>query len=122
MKAVARICFIVGMGVVFGILLILAESYIVIFCTAFIGGYLFILGLDLFIHTGLINAFLSIFDGNKNHVNVYIIRTPVYVLLAFVIVLTLGSFGWQYYWNIISRKTQFGVHIEKKKPEADEKK
>jgi membrane-bound ClpP family serine protease len=110
------------MGVVFGILLILAESYLVIFCTAFIGSYLFMLGLDLFIHTGLINAFLSIFDGNKNHVNVYIIRTPVYVLLAFVIVLTLASFGWQYYWNIVSRKTQFGVHIEKKKPEGGEKK
>ncbi|CEP07444.1 hypothetical protein [Parasitella parasitica] len=120
--AVARICFIVGMGVVFGILLILAESYVVIFCTAFTGGYLLILGLDLFIHTGLINAFLSIFDGNKNHVNVYIMRTPVYVMLAFVIVLTLGSFGWQYYWNIISRKKQFGIHIEEKKPEADEKK
>ncbi|GAN01143.1 hypothetical protein MAM1_0005c00574 [Mucor ambiguus] len=120
--AVARICFIVGMGVVFAVLLILAESYLVIFCTAFIGAYLLILGLDLFIHTGLINAFLSIFDGNKNHVNVYIIRTPVYVMLAFVIVLTLGSFGWQYYWNIISKKKQFGVHVEQKKPEADEKK
>ncbi|CAO0792512.1 unnamed protein product [Mucor circinelloides] len=120
--AVARICFIVGMGVVFAVLLILAESYLVIFCTAFIGAYLLILGLDLFIHTGLINAFLSIFDGNKNHVNVYIIRTPVYVMLAFVIILTLGSFGWQYYWNIICKKKQFGVHVEEKKPEADEKK
>lgn len=121
-QAVARICFIVGMGVVFAVLLILAESYLVIFCTAFVGAYLFILGLDLFIHTGLINAFLSIFDGNKNHVNVYIIRTPVYVMLAFVIILTLGSFGWQYYWNIICKKKQFGVHVEEKKPEADEKK
>lgn len=95
----------------------------VIFCTAFTGAYLFILGLDLFIHTGIINAFLSIFDGNSHHVNVYIIRTPVYVMLAFVIVLTLGSFGWQYYWNIISRKTQFGVHIvEEKKPAEEGKK
>lgn len=110
------------MGILFAILLILAESYLVIFCTSFIGAYLFILGLDLFIHTGLINAFLSIFDGNRNHVNVYIIRTSVYVMLAFVIILTLASFIWQYYWNIISRKKQFGVHIEEKKPEADEKK
>lgn len=110
------------MGVVFAVLLILAESYLVIFCTAFIGAYLLILGLDLFIHTGLINAFLSIFDGNKNHVNVYIIRTPVYVMLAFVIVLTLASFGWQYYWNIICKKMQFGVNVDEKKPEADEKK
>lgn len=100
------------MGVVFAILIILAESYVVIFCTAFIGGYLFILGLDLFIHTGLINAFLTIFDGNKNHTNVYIIKTPTYVMLSFVIVLTLGSFGWQYYWNVMSRNRQFGVNIE----------
>lgn len=100
------------MGVIFAILIILAESYVVIFCTAFIGGYLFILGLDLFIHTGLINAFLTIFDGNKNHTNVYIIKTPTYVMLSFVIVLTLGSFGWQYYWNVMSRNRQFGVNIE----------
>lgn len=109
------------MGVVLGILIILAESYTVIFCTAFTGAYLFILGLDLFIHTGLINAFLSIFDGNRNHVNVYIIRTPVYVMLAFVIVLTLGSFGWQYYWNVISKKKQFGINVEEKSGD-DEKK
>jgi hypothetical protein len=109
------------MGFVLAILIILAESYMVIFCTAFIGAYLFILGLDLFIHTGLINAFLTIFDGNKNHTNIYIIQTPTYVMLAFVIVLTLGSFGWQYYWNVMSRKKQFGVNIEEAPP-ADEKK
>ncbi|KAI8064842.1 uncharacterized protein B0P05DRAFT_476163, partial [Gilbertella persicaria] len=111
---VARVCFIAGMGIVFVILIILTESYSVIFCTAFIGAYLFILGLDLFIHTGLINAFLSIFDGNPNHTNVYIIRTPVYVMLAFVIFLTLVSFGWQYYWNVMSKKKEFGVNVEEK--------
>jgi membrane-bound ClpP family serine protease len=110
------------MGVVFGVLLILAESYLVIFSTAFTGGYLFILGLDLFIHTGSINAFLSIFDGNKNHTNVYILKTPTYVMLAFVIVLMLASFGWQYYWNLIARKKEFGVEIEEEKPNEDEKK
>ncbi|KAI7889212.1 uncharacterized protein EV154DRAFT_604209 [Mucor mucedo] len=112
---VARICFIGGMGVVFAIMIILLESYTIIFSTSFIGGYMFILGLDLFIHTGLINAFLTIFDGNKNHTNVYIIKTPTYVSLAFVVVLTLASFGWQYYWNIITKKKQFGVNIEEKK-------
>ncbi|KAI9358737.1 hypothetical protein BD770DRAFT_343460 [Pilaira anomala] len=117
---VARICFIVGMGVVLAVMIILLESYTILFCTSLIGGYLFILGLDLFIHTGLINAFLTIFDGNKNHTNVYIIKTPTIVSLAFIIVLTLGSFGWQYYWNIISKKKQFGINIEEKK--ADEKK
>jgi hypothetical protein len=65
----------------------------------------------------MINAFLLIFDGNKNHTNVYIMRTPVYVMLAFVIVLLLGSMGWQYYWNIISLKRAFGVNIEEKAPE-----
>ncbi|KAI9478134.1 MAG: hypothetical protein EXX96DRAFT_569683 [Benjaminiella poitrasii] len=120
---VARICFIIGMGVIFGILIILAESYTVIFCTAFVGAYLFILGLDLFIHTGLINAFLSIFDGNRYHKNIYILRMPVYVMLAFIIFLTLVSFIWQYYWNVIKREKQFGVHIEEKKqPPGDEKK
>lgn len=99
------------------ILILLAESYCVIFCTAFIGGYLFMLGLDLFIHTGMVNAFLTIFDGNPNHKNVYIIKTPTYVVLAFVAVLTLGSFGWQYYWNMIARQKKFGINIEEKKEE-----
>ncbi|KAI7903373.1 uncharacterized protein BX663DRAFT_434048 [Cokeromyces recurvatus] len=120
---IARICFIIGMGIIFVILIILAESYSVIFCTAFIGAFLFILGLDLFIHTGLINSFLSIFDGNRYHLNVYMIRTPVYIMLAFIIVLTLISFGWQYYWNVVKREKQFGVHIkEVKEPVEDEKK
>lgn len=114
---VARICFIIGLGVVMAILILLAESYCVIFCTAFIGGYLFMLGLDLFIHTGMVNAFLTIFDGNPNHKNVYIIKTPTYVVLAFVAVLTLGSFGWQYYWNMIARQKKFGINIEEKKEE-----
>ncbi|CAO3627874.1 unnamed protein product [Mucor hiemalis] len=114
---VARICFIIGLGVVLAILILLAESYCVIFCTAFIGGYLFMLGLDLFIHTGMVNAFLTIFDGNPNHKNVYIIKTPTYVVLAFVAVLTLGSFGWQYYWNMIARQKKFGINIEEKKEE-----
>lgn len=97
--------------------MVLAESYVVIFATAFTGAYLFILGLDLFIHTGLINAFLSIFDGNKYHTNIYIIKTPTYVMLAFVIIILLASFIWQYYWNVISRKREFGVEIEEKKVE-----
>ncbi|KAI8368616.1 hypothetical protein EDC96DRAFT_504990 [Choanephora cucurbitarum] len=111
---VARVCFIVGMGIVLAVLILLTETYCVIFCTAFTGAFLFILGLDLFIHTGLINAFLLIFDGNPNHTNVYIMRVPVYVMLAFVIFLTLVSFGWQYYWNIVSKKKEFGVNVEEK--------
>ncbi|KAI9250034.1 hypothetical protein BY458DRAFT_525016 [Sporodiniella umbellata] len=117
---VARICFIVGMGVVFAIFIFLAESYVVIFCTAFIGAYLLIFGIDLFAHTGMVNAFLVIFDGNQYHKNVYILRVTVYVMLAFIIFLTLVSFGWQYYWNIISKKKGFGVNIQEKCEEKEE--
>ncbi|CAO3665304.1 unnamed protein product [Rhizopus stolonifer] len=117
---VARICFIVGMGVLFAIFIFLAESYFVIFCTSFIGAYLFMFGIDLFAHTGMVNAFLVIFDGNQYHKNVYILRTTVYVMLAFVIFLTLVSFGWQYYWNIISKKKGFGVNLQEKVDKKEE--
>lgn len=77
-------------------------------------------GIDLFAHTGMVNAFLVIFDGNQYHKNVYILRTTVYVMLAFVIFLTLVSFGWQYYWNIISKKKGFGVNLQEKVDEKEE--
>ncbi|PHZ07839.1 uncharacterized protein RHIMIDRAFT_295572 [Rhizopus microsporus ATCC 52813] len=111
---VARICFIVGMGILFAIFICLAESYFVIFCTSFIGAYIFMLGLDLFAHTGMVNAFLVIFDGNQYHHNVYIMRTSVYVMLAFVIFLTIISFIWQYYWNIVCKKKGFGINLEER--------
>ncbi|KAI7850036.1 hypothetical protein BDC45DRAFT_539576 [Circinella umbellata] len=110
---VARICFIIGMGVLFIILVILLESYTIIFATSFTGAYLFILGLDFFAHTGFINAILLIFDANPNHFNAYIMNRPVIVMLAFVIVLTLCSVGWQYYWNMIKETRLFGVVVVK---------
>ena len=106
------------MGVLFIILVILLESYTIIFATSFTGAYLFILGLDFFAHTGFINALLLIFDGNPNHYNAYIMNRPVIVMLAFVIVLTLISAGWQYYWNMKKETRLFGVNVVKEeKPE-----
>ncbi|CDS03828.1 hypothetical protein LRAMOSA06783 [Lichtheimia ramosa] len=108
---VARICFIIGMGVIMIILVVLVESYAIVFATSFTGAYLFILGLDFFVHTGFINAMLLIFDDNPNHYNVYIMNRPVIVMLAFVTVLTLFSAGWQYYWNFIKNKRFFGINV-----------
>ncbi|KAL0074082.1 hypothetical protein F4703DRAFT_1936074 [Phycomyces blakesleeanus] len=108
---VARICFIVGLGVVMAILVFMIESYTIIFCTAFIGGYLLMLGLDLFIHTGFVNSWLLIFDGNSHHNNAYIMKVPLYVMLSFIIVFTLISIGWQYYWNIMKLQRYFGINV-----------
>lgn len=101
------------------------ETYMVLFSTALMGSYLFYFGLDFFAHTGFINPWLLIFDGNPLHVNTYLMSKPVYVMLSFVIVNTLISFGWQYYWNIIIRKSPgFGLAllVEEKEPEKKEKK
>lgn len=101
------------------------ETYMVLFSTALMGSYLFYFGLDFFAHTGFINPWLLIFDGNPLHVNTYLMSKPVYVMLSFVIVNTLISFGWQYYWNIIVRKSPgFGLAllVEEKEPEKKEEK
>ncbi|SAM04311.1 hypothetical protein [Absidia glauca] len=112
---VARICFIVGLGVVLAFAVYLLEVYILIFCTSFLGAYLFIMGLDFFAHTGFVNAWRLIFDGNPTHYNAYIIWIPTYVMLAFVMVLCLASMGWQYYWNVMKLKRRFGVHVAEEK-------
>ncbi|KAI8378521.1 hypothetical protein BD560DRAFT_325218 [Blakeslea trispora] len=123
---VARVCFIIGISLLGPILLFFVETYMVIFSTALIGAYLFYFGLDFFAHTGFINPWLLVFDGNPNHHNVYLMSKPVYIMLAFVIVNTLISVGWQYYWNIIRLKSPgFGlnppVEEEKEKPPPPEK-
>ncbi|KAI8340135.1 hypothetical protein BC941DRAFT_241002 [Chlamydoabsidia padenii] len=114
---IARICFIVGLGVVLAFAVYLLECYIIIFSTSFLGAYLFIMGLDFFAHTGFVNAWRLIFDGNPNHYNAYIIGIPTYVMMAFVIFLCLVSMGWQYYWNVMKLKRRFGVHVVEVKEE-----
>lgn len=79
---------------------------------------MFILGLDLFIHTGFINAPRSILDHNGCHSITYRMTTGIYVMLAMVIVLTLLAFGWQYYWNVIIMNRCFGVNVIAVKPET----
>ncbi|KAI8343181.1 hypothetical protein BC941DRAFT_410630 [Chlamydoabsidia padenii] len=112
---VARICFTVGLGVVLAFAVYLLEMYILIFCTSFLGAYLFIMGLDFFAHTGFVNAWRLLFDGNPNHYNAYIIWIPTYVMMAMVIFLCLVSMGWQYYWNVMKLNRRFGVHVVEKK-------
>lgn len=105
------------------VLLFFVESYMVLFTTALMGSYLFYFGLDFFAHTGFINPWMLIFDGNPKHHNVYLMSKPVYVMLAFVIVNTLISFGWQYYYCIICLKIKFGINTPvEKKPEKEEPK
>jgi hypothetical protein len=96
----------------------------VFFSTALMGSYLFYFGLDFFAHTGFINPWLLIFDGNSNHHNTYLMSKPVYVMLGFSVVNTLVSVGWQYYWHIICLKSPgFGLNPpEEEKPKEEEKK
>lgn len=87
------------------------------------GSYLFYFGLDFFAHTGFINPWLLIFDGNENHHNTYLMSKSVRVMLGFVIVNTLISFGAQYYWNIILLKSPgFGRTPLEEVPEEKEDK
>jgi hypothetical protein len=95
----------------------------VFFSTALMGAYLFYFGLDFFAHTGFINPWLLIFDGNPNHYNTYLISKSVYVMLGFVIVNTLISIGWQYYWHIIVRESPgFGLADKVEEPPEEEEK
>ncbi|KAJ2959261.1 hypothetical protein NQZ79_g5224 [Umbelopsis isabellina] len=95
-----------------------AERYVILFSLSFSGAYMFILGLDLFIHTGFINAPRSILDHNPCHSITYRMTTGVYVMLAMVIVLTLLAFCWQYYWNVMIMNRCFGVNVIAVKPET----
>lgn len=101
------------------ILVFLLESYIIIFATSFTGAYLFMLGLDFFVHTGFINAILLIYDGNSNHYNAYIMNRPVYIMLAFVAVLCVISFIWQYYWNVYKNQRYFGINVVHEPPAGE---
>lgn len=122
-QKVARVCFIIGLSLLGPFALYFVETYMVFFSTALMGAYLFYFGLDFFAHTGFINPWLLIFDGNPNHHNTYLMSKPVYVMLGFVIVNTLISIGWQYYWHIIVRgATGFGVPIKEEEPPAEEEK
>ncbi|KAG2179010.1 hypothetical protein INT43_001859 [Umbelopsis isabellina] len=115
---IARICFIIGLVFLFAGSIYIAERYVILFSLSFSGAYLFILGLDLFIHTGFINAPRSILDHNGCHSITYRITTGVYVMLAMVIVLTLLAFCWQYYWNVMIMNRCFGVNVVAVKPET----
>ncbi|KAI9472439.1 MAG: hypothetical protein EXX96DRAFT_489692 [Benjaminiella poitrasii] len=123
---VARVCFIIGMSLLGPFISYFIETIMVIFSTSLIGSYLFYFGLDFFAHTGFINPWLSIFDGNPAHHNTYLVNRPVYIMLAFVIVGLILSFGWQYYYNIIRLKLDgFGTNNQqpapKEEPEKDVK-
>jgi hypothetical protein len=113
---VARICFIIGMAIVAGVSVFLLERYIIIFATSFIGAYLFVFGMDLFVHTGFINGFRIILDHNWWHNVQYYINTNVYVMLGAVIILTLLSCGWQYYWNVMKLHRFFGINVVEAAP------
>ncbi|KAI7906564.1 uncharacterized protein BX663DRAFT_427236 [Cokeromyces recurvatus] len=119
---VARVCFIIGTSLVVPFFEYFIETYVVLFSTSLMGSYLFIFGIDFFAHTGFINAWLSIFDGNSLHRNTYMINQSVYIMLSFVIVCLIASFGWQYYYNIICLKLDgFGTNNKKLVPKEEEK-
>ena len=122
LQKVARVCFIIGCGVLSCILLYFAETYMVFMYTAFIGSYLFFFGLDFFVHTGFINPWLLIFDGNPNHHNTYLMSTSVRVMLALVLFIFLVSIIWQYYWHVIRCPRKFGVVIVEEEVKKEEKK
>lgn len=99
-----------------GVSVFLLERYIIIFATSFVGAYLFVFGLDLFVHTGFINGFRMILDHNSWHHVQYMINVNVYLMLGSIIVLTLMAGGWQYYWNVMKLHRFFGINVVEAAP------
>ncbi|KAI9285277.1 hypothetical protein BC943DRAFT_323943 [Umbelopsis sp. AD052] len=60
---------------------------------AFAGAYVFMLGLDIFVHTGFTYGPMCTLDANPNHPCDYYLTWQVYLMLAFTLVLSfIGMF------------------------------
>jgi hypothetical protein len=76
--------------------------------TSFLGGFLFVLGLDIILHTGLLQAIRSLFAVNPYRPIVYVVDHKIYGMLSAILAVFLISVVLQSY---LHRGRRFGVSV-----------
>lgn len=116
-SAVARAAFMVALAFFMSLITFFAEKYVLLLTFSWVGAYCFLVGIEFLAHTGYLAGIKSILDGNKYHQVVYTISTKTIVLIAFIPIVFLISFAWQYTYN---KNLKFGVIyvVEEKKIES----
>ncbi|KAI9472204.1 MAG: hypothetical protein EXX96DRAFT_583255 [Benjaminiella poitrasii] len=115
-QVVARAALLVALPVFMTFVTFFAEQYILLFTFAFSGSYCFVVGIEFLAHTGYLAGIKSVLDGNPYHRVIYAISRNVIIMIAFIPIIFLISFIWQYMYN---RGQKFGViFVEEKPPEA----
>ncbi|CAO3633290.1 unnamed protein product [Mucor hiemalis] len=106
-----------SLGFLFILGFVLIEFATVILSISFIGSYVFVLGLDLFIKSGFVIGLKNILDFNRHlHRGVYLdfskeqymIDMKVYGMMCAVLGLWIVSTTWQRYYN---RGNRFGLRV-----------
>ncbi|KAI8977170.1 hypothetical protein BDF20DRAFT_873353 [Mycotypha africana] len=103
---VARAAFLVALPFFMSLITFFVERYVLLFTFAFVGSYCFVVGIEFLAHTGYLAGIKSILDGNAYHRVVYVISRNVIIVIAFIPIIFLISFAWQYLYN---RGQKFGV-------------
>lgn len=106
-----------SLGFLFILGFVLIEFATVILSISFIGSYIFVLGLDLFIKSGFVIGLKNILDFNKHYHHgkyldfskeQYAIDIKVYGMMCAVLGLWIVSTTWQRYFN---RGNRFGLRV-----------
>ncbi|ORX56821.1 hypothetical protein DM01DRAFT_323380 [Hesseltinella vesiculosa] len=91
----ARVFVACGVGVVLFVLTYLVEALIVVWSTSFLGGFFVVLGLDVLLHTGLLQGIRALFNVNPySHIH-YHVDNKVYGMLAATLAMMVFSIIWQ---------------------------
>ncbi|KAI7904094.1 uncharacterized protein BX663DRAFT_432763 [Cokeromyces recurvatus] len=115
-QTVARAALLVALPVFICFITFFAEQYVLLFTFAFTGAYCFVVGIDFLAHTGYLAGIKTILDGNPYHRVLYLFTRNVIIMIAFIPVIFIISFIWQYMYN---RGQKFGViFVGTENPEA----
>ncbi|KAI8335467.1 hypothetical protein BC941DRAFT_355306, partial [Chlamydoabsidia padenii] len=104
----ARMFTAVGIGAVLAVLTFVVESMVIVIATSFLGGFLFILGLDIILHTGLLQAIRSLVNVNPFRTVEYHVDNKIYGMLGAILAVFFVSVVLQSY---LHRGRRFGVSI-----------
>ncbi|KAI8099432.1 uncharacterized protein BX664DRAFT_21030 [Halteromyces radiatus] len=104
----ARMFTAAGMGTIMAILTYIVESMIVVLATSVLGGFLFILGIDMLVHTGLVQAIRSLFNANPFHTVVYHVDHKIYAMLSAILVIIFISVALQMH---VHNGRRFGINL-----------
>lgn len=99
-----------SIALVFTVTAMVIEFAAVIICMSFLGSYLFILGLDLFIETGFSNSIIKLLQMRSPEKIKYRIDYKVYGMLGGIFGLWVIACVWQRYFN---RGKRFGLRVIK---------